>query len=100
LSEKQYDGMTHDEIMRDHADRDAQMTPEAKARALEERSATERKKLEAGKQWRNQRLSELTLGDLTDAVEVAMENSIIPELQAVVAALEAIAEKLDRRGST
>lgn len=90
--------MTHDEILREHAARYAQMTSEEKARLAEEREAAERDKLSARMRWRNQQLSELTLGDLTDAIEEAMQNSLVPKLQEIVAALEEIGEKLDRPG--
>ena len=98
MSDKPYDQMTHDEILREHAARYAQMTPEEKARLAKEREAAEHDKLSARIRWRNQQLSELTMGDLTDVIGEAMQTSVVPELRAIVAALEEIGEKLDRRG--
>lgn len=99
MSDKPYERMTHDEILREHAARYAQMTPEERAREAEEKArlkekheAAERERLS---RWRNQQLSELTLGNLTDAIEEAMHNSIVPELKAIVTALEEIERKLD-----
>jgi len=63
VSERAYDGMSHDEILRVHAERYAKLSPEEKALQSEERAKAEREKLLAEAQRLSQPLSELTLGD-------------------------------------
>jgi hypothetical protein len=100
MSDKSYNRMTHDDILREHGARYARMTPEEKARLASEREAEERKRILARSGRRNQKLSELTLGDLSDAIEEAMQNAVVPELQALVSALNEISEKIGRGGDS
>jgi hypothetical protein len=54
MSDKPYDRMTHDEILREHGTRYAKMSPQEKTRQSEERSKAERDKLAAEARRLNQ----------------------------------------------
>jgi hypothetical protein len=85
--------MSHDDILREHGERYARMSPEEKARQFEERAKLERKRLEAEARRLNQPLSELTLGDLTEAIEEALNRSVVPKLEEIVEAVLQIKQK-------
>lgn len=93
MSDKPYDKMTHDEILREHGARYAQMSPEERAKQSEARSKLERERLTAEARRLNQPLSELTLGDLINVIEEALNKSVVPKLQEIVEALQQIEQK-------
>ena len=93
MNGRPYDGMTHDEILRVHGARYAKMSPEEKARQSEERAKAERERLTAEARRLNQPLSELTLGEFIDAIEEALNKSVVPKLQEIVDAVQALDEK-------
>ena len=93
MSAKTYDQMTHDEILREHGDRYAQMSPEERTKQSEARSKLERERLAAEAKRLNQPLSELTLRDLIDAIEEALNKSLVPKLQEIVEAVQQIEHK-------
>jgi hypothetical protein len=93
VSDKPYDKMTHDEILREHGARYAQMTPEERAKQSEARGKLERERFAAEARRLNQPLSELTLGDLIDAIEEALNKSVVPKLQEVVDAVQQFKQK-------
>jgi hypothetical protein len=93
VSDKPYDKMTHDEILKEHADRYAQMSPGERAKQSEAREKLERERLAAEARRLNQPLSELTLGDLIDAIEEAVNKSVVPKLQEIVDAVQQIEQK-------
>jgi hypothetical protein len=64
MSDKPYDKMTHDEILREHSARYAQMSPEQRAEQSEARTKLERERLAAEARRLKQPLSELTLGGI------------------------------------
>jgi hypothetical protein len=68
------------------------MSPEEKARLSKEREEVERERLAAKAIRLNQPLSELTLGDLIEAIEEGLK-SVVPKLQEIVYALQAIEQK-------
>jgi hypothetical protein len=90
MSDKPYDKMTHDEILREHGASYAQMSPEEKAKQAEARAKLERERLAAEARRLNQPLSELTLGDLIDAIEEALNKSVVPKLEEIVEAAQQI----------
>ncbi len=69
VTDKSYDQMTHDEILRVHGDGYSRMTPEQKLQAAAEakerllRCYAEQKELHSP---RNKKLSEVTLGEIMD----------------------------------
>ena len=85
--------MTHDDILRTHGERYAKMSPEEKAQESEARAKLERKRLEAEARRLDQPLSELTLGDLIEAIEEALNKSVVPKLQEIVEAVQQIDQK-------
>ena len=87
MSDKPYDRMTHDEILREHGARYARMSPQERIRHADERSRAEREHLAAEARRLNRPLSELTLGDLIEAIEEALNKSVVPKLQEIVDAL-------------
>jgi hypothetical protein len=93
MSDKLYNKMTHDEILTEHGARYAQMSSEEKARQSEARAKLERERLAAEARRLNQPLSELTLGDLIEAIEEAMNKSVVPKLQEIVEAVHQIERK-------
>jgi hypothetical protein len=84
--------MTHDEILREHGARCAQMSPEEKAKQSEVRAKLQRERLAAEARRLKQPLSELTLGDLIEAIE-ALNKSVVPKLQEIVEAVQQIEQK-------
>jgi hypothetical protein len=93
MSDKPYDRMTHDEVLREHGAKYAKMSPEEKAGQSEERAKKERDRFAAEARRLNQPLSELTLGDLVDAIEEALKKSVVPKLEEIADALKAIEPK-------
>jgi hypothetical protein len=93
MSDKPYDKMTHDEILREHGARYAQMSKEQRAEQSEARSKLERERLAAEARRLNQPLSKLTLGDLISAIEEALNKSVVPKLQEIVEAVQQIEQK-------
>jgi hypothetical protein len=93
MSDKPYDRMTHDELLREHGAKYAKMSPEEKVRQSEERAKAERERFAAEARRLNQPLSELTLGDLIEAIEEALKKSVVPKLEEIVDALKAIEPK-------
>jgi hypothetical protein len=93
MSDKPYDRMTHDEILREHGAKYAKMTPQERARQSEERAKAERERFAAEVRRLNQPLSELTLGDLIDAIEEALKKSVVPKLEEIADVLQAIEPK-------
>lgn len=85
--------MTHDDILREHGARYARMSPEEKAKESEARAKLERERLAAEARRLNQPLSELTLGDLIEAIEEALNKSVVPKLQEIVEAVQQIERK-------
>jgi TRAP-type C4-dicarboxylate transport system substrate-binding protein len=85
--------MTHDEILLEHGTRYAKMSREEKERLSQEREKVERERLAAEARRLNQPLSELTLGDLIEAIEEGLNKSVVPKLQEIVDALQAIEQK-------
>jgi hypothetical protein len=69
------------------------MSPEEKAQESEARAKLERKRLEAEARRLDQPLSELTLGDLIEAIEEALNKSVVPKLQEIVEAVQQIDQK-------
>jgi hypothetical protein len=88
-----YDQMSHDDILREHGARYARMSPEEKAQESAARAKIERDRLEADARRLNQPLSELTLGDLIEAIEEALNKSVVPKLQEIVEAVQQIGHK-------
>lgn len=84
---------THDEILREHGARYAQMSPEEKAKQSEARAKLERERLAAEARRLNKPLSELTLGDLIDAIEEAMSKSVVPKLEEIAEGVQRIEKK-------
>jgi hypothetical protein len=64
MSDKPYDKMTHDELLREHGARYAQMSPGERVKQSEAREKLERERRAAEARRLNQPLSELTLGGL------------------------------------
>lgn len=93
MSDKPYDKMTHDEILGEHSARYAQMSPSERTKQAEERAKLERERLAAKARRLNQPLSELTVGDLIEAIEEALNKSVVPKLQEVVDAVQQIKQK-------
>ena len=93
MSDKPYDKMTHDEILREHGDRYAQMSPGERAKQSEAREKLERERLAAEARRLKKRLSEMTLGDLIVAIEEALNKSVVPKLQEIVEAVERTQQK-------
>lgn len=87
MNDKPYDKMTHDEILREHGARYRRMSPEEKARLSEDRARAERERLATEARRLGQPLSGLTLGDLIEAIEEALNKSVVPKLQEIVDAL-------------
>jgi hypothetical protein len=69
------------------------MSPEERAKESEARAKLEREKLAAEARRLNQPLSELTLGDLIEAIEEALNKSVVPKLQEIVEAVQQIGQK-------
>ena len=69
------------------------MPSEEKARQSEERAKAERERLAAEVRRLNQPVSELTLGDLIEAIEEALKKSVVPKLEEIVDAVRAIEQK-------
>jgi len=90
MSDNPYDRMTHDEILREHGAKYAKMSPEEKARQSEEREKRDRERLAAEAKRLNQPLSKLTLGDLIEAIDEALKKSVVPKLEEIANALNAI----------
>jgi hypothetical protein len=88
MTDRSYDGMTHDEILREHGARYAKMSPQERTRQAEERSKGERDALAAEARRLNRPLAEMTVGDLVGAIEEALNKSVVPKLQEIVEALE------------
>ena len=65
---------------REHGARYAQMSPIEKAEQSEAREKLERERLAAEARRLNQPLSELTLGDLIEAIDEALNKSLVPKL--------------------
>jgi vacuolar-type H+-ATPase subunit E/Vma4 len=84
---------THDEILREHGARYAQMSPEEKAKQSEARAKLERERLAAEARRLNQPLSELTLGDLIEAIKEALNQSVVPKLEEIVEAVQHTGQK-------
>jgi hypothetical protein len=93
MSDKPYDKMTHDEILREHGARYAQMSPEERAKQSEARAKLERERLAVEATRLNQPLSELTLRDLIGAIEEALNKSVVPKLHEIVEAMQHIEPK-------
>ena len=93
MSDKPYYQMTHDDILREHGARYARMSPEEKAQESEARAKMEHARLAAEARRLNQPLSEMTLGDLIEAIEEALNKSVVPKLQEIVEALQEIEHK-------
>ena len=93
MSDKPYDKMTHDEILKEHGARYAQISPGERAKQSEAREKLERERLAAEARRLNQPLSELTLGDLIDAIDEAVNKSVVPKLQEIVDAVQQIEQK-------
>ena len=93
MSDKPYNKMTHDEILREHGATYAQMSAEERAKQSEARAKLERERLTAETRRVNQSLSELTLGDLIDAIDEALNKSVVPKLQDIVEAVQQVKQK-------
>jgi hypothetical protein len=93
MSDRPYDKMTHDEVLREHGARYAQMSPRERAEELEAREKLERERLAAEAKRLSQPLSELTLGDLIEAIDEAMNKTVVPRLQEIVEAVQEIKQK-------
>jgi hypothetical protein len=93
MSDKPYDEMTHDDILRVHGAKYAQMTPEERVKQSEARAKLEREKFAAEARRLNKPLSELTLGDFIDAIEEALNKTVVPKLQEMVETVERMQQK-------
>lgn len=88
MTEKSYDQMTHDEILRVHGDSYARMTPEQKLQAATEakerlrRYYAEQKELNSP---RNIKLSEITLGEIMDELGTVADKFLVRIALLVVA---------------
>jgi len=88
MSDKPYNKMTHDEILREHGATYAQMSTEERAKQSEARAKLERERLAAETRRVNQPVSELTLGDLIEAIEEALNKSVVPKLEELIEAVK------------
>jgi hypothetical protein len=76
-----------------HGAKYAQMSPDERAKQSEARAKLEREKFAAEARRLNKPLSELTLGDLIDAIEEALNKTVVPKLQEMVGGVERMQQK-------